>query len=90
MIPTYPGRWNQHGVPKRWLIKFRRRGNSQKTIFYIICGYSYLQAVSRLPASVNGQGIPLNTQTFVETIIINFAANSRLYIEICMITYSLF
>ena len=25
-----PGRWNRQGVPKRRLLNFRRRGNSQK------------------------------------------------------------
>jgi hypothetical protein len=34
IIPTDPGRWNRHRVPKRCLIKFRRQGNSQKTILY--------------------------------------------------------
>jgi hypothetical protein len=34
IIPTYAGRWNRQRVPKRWLIKFGRRENSQKTIFY--------------------------------------------------------
>ena len=29
-IPDRPGRWNRHWVPKRRLLYFRRRGNSQK------------------------------------------------------------
>ena len=29
-IPDRPGRWNRHWVPKRRLLTFRRRGNSQK------------------------------------------------------------
>ena len=31
-IPDRPGRWNWHWVPKRRLLYFRRRGNSQKNI----------------------------------------------------------
>ena len=33
---------------------------------------------------------PPCTPNFVETINVDFAANSRLYIEICMITYCFF
>jgi len=27
-------RWNRHSVPKRRLLIFRRRGNTQKTIYH--------------------------------------------------------
>jgi len=34
IIPACPGRWNWHRVPKRRLIYFGCRGNSQKNTYY--------------------------------------------------------
>ena len=52
-IPDRPGRWDRHWVPKRRLLNFRRRGNSEKNTnynllnsFWVACKSSSLVAVA--------------------------------------------
>ena len=58
-IPDRTGRWDRHWVPKRRLLNFRRRGNSQKNTNYksqsCLINYKYLVA----------RKITRNTSSFV-------------------------